>query len=117
MLAINILSIPWEITPNLVLAFVTLIGSFVTLFKMFKDHNKTKLEIVKQTAFNSEKVEKIEKVGQDLKTKLEDIDKAMNTIKNKQEVDYDYLTRILTSLDKDFQYYRDFIVQQLKSKT
>lgn len=110
-----LLAIPWEITPSLILSVTALIGAFVTLYKLFKDYNKTKLEGIKQTAFNKDKVEKIDIFSQDVKKDLEEVKKILNNVKNKQEVDYDYIMRLIDNVEKDLTYYRDIIISQFRN--
>lgn len=40
--------------------------------------------------------------------------RAVNELRNKQQIDYDYMSKIFDNLEKDFSYYRDFIIQQIK---
>lgn len=100
--------------PNLLLSIIGLIGAFITAIAWFKTSAKSKLDIVKQTGFNLEKIEEMSNLSADLKKDLEDVKTILNNLKNKQEIDNEYLSKLLDKLEQSFNYYRDLITKQMK---
>ncbi len=115
MLNLHLLAIPFSITNDLVIGIVSIIAAFVTLYKIFDRYTKGRLEETKQNAFNLEKMEKLDNVTKSTKEDLDKWKSVLEALKNKQEVDYEYLTKIFDNLEKDFDYYRKIIMENLQN--